>query len=67
MSASITFILSLGWAAFSAATVGLLIGGVAAAPLAASVARRTRPKLLLVMVGAVLTLTSFYGIVRALS
>lgn len=66
VSASATFILSLGWAAFSAATLGLLIGGVAAAPLAAIVARRTRPKILLLMVGAVLTLTSVYGIVRAL-
>jgi len=67
LSASITFILSLGIQAFSAATLGLLIGGVAAAPVAAVVARRTRPKFLLVMVGIVLTITSLYGIYRALS
>ncbi len=66
MSASVTFIASLGWQAFSTATLGLLIGGVAAAPVAAVVARRAKPKLLLVMVGIVLTLTSLYGIVRAL-
>ena len=67
MSASLTFLLSMGFAAFSAATVGLLIGGVAAAPLAAIVARRARPKLLLVMVGIVLSLTSAYGIFRAIA
>jgi uncharacterized membrane protein YfcA len=67
ISASITFIISLGLQSFSAATLGLLIGGVGAAPIAAAVARRTRAKLLLVLVGAVLTLTSLYGIYRALS
>ena len=67
LSASITFILALGLQAFSAATIGLLIGGVAAAPIAAIVARRTRPKLLLVLVGIVLSLTSLYGVYRALS
>jgi uncharacterized membrane protein YfcA len=66
-SASITFIVSLGWQAFSGATLGLLIGGVAAAPIAAAVARRTRPKLLLVMVGIILTITSLYGVYRAIS
>lgn len=65
-TASITFFLSLGWQAFTAATVGLLIGGVVAAPIAAAVARRARAKLLLVMVGIVLTITSLYGVYRAL-
>jgi len=67
LSASITFIVSLGFQAFSAATLGLLIGGVAAAPIAAAVARRVRPKLLLVLVGIVLTATSLYGVYRALA
>ena len=67
LSASITFIVSLGFQAFSAATLGLLIGGVAAAPIAAAVARRVRPKLLLVLVGIVLTATSLYGLYRALA
>jgi uncharacterized membrane protein YfcA len=66
LPASIAFVATLGLQAFSAATVGLLIGGVAAAPIAAFVARRVRPKLLLVMVGGVLTLTSLYGIYHAL-
>ena len=67
VSASVTFILSLGIQAFTTATLGLLIGGVAAAPIAAMVARRARAKLLLVMVGIVLSLTSLYGIYRAIS
>jgi uncharacterized membrane protein YfcA len=66
LTASIAFVATLGLQAFSAATVGLLIGGVAAPPIAAFVARRVRPKLLLVMVGSVLTLTSLYGIYHAL-
>jgi uncharacterized membrane protein YfcA len=67
VSASITFLLALGLQAFSAATVGLLIGGVIAAPVAAVVARRARPRLLLVLVGMVLTITSIYGVYRALA
>lgn len=67
LSASATFIAALGWQAFSTGTVGLLIGGVAAAPFAAVVARHTKPKILLVMVGVVLTLTSAYGVYRALA
>jgi uncharacterized membrane protein YfcA len=66
LSASITFIFSLGLQTFSAATLGLLIGGVIAAPMAAVVARRARPKLMLVLVGCVLTITSLYGVYRAI-
>ena len=65
VSISATFIASLGWAAFTAATLGLLIGGVAAAPLGAFVAKKAAPKLLLVLVGSLLALTSLYGIYRA--
>ena len=64
---SATFIATLGWAAFTVATVGLLIGGVMAAPLGAFAAKKVSSKLLLVMVGIVLTVTSLYGIYRALS
>jgi uncharacterized membrane protein YfcA len=66
LTASIAFVASLGVQAFSAATLGLLIGGVAAAPIAALVARRVRPRLLLVMVGVTLALTSLYGVYHAL-
>jgi hypothetical protein len=63
---SATFIASLGWAAFTAATVGLLIGGIAAAPIGGVVASRVNPRPMLVLVGVVLILTSLYGVVRAL-
>ena len=64
---SATFIAALGWAAFTVATTGLLIGGVLAAPLGAFVAKRVEPDLLLTFVGAVVTLTSLYGVWRALT
>lgn len=63
---SATFIATLGWAAFTVATIGLLIGGVIAAPFGAFAAKRAPAKLLLVVVGAVLTATSLFGIYRAL-
>lgn len=62
---SVTFIITLGLEAFTVATVGLLIGGVAAAPLGALLVKRVRPQLLLGLVGAVLTLTSAYSLYRA--
>jgi uncharacterized membrane protein YfcA len=64
---SATFILALGWEAFTRATVGLLIGGVVAAPIGAYVAKRVAADLLLTMVGTVIVLTSLYGLYRALS
>ncbi len=64
---SATFIAALGWEAFTVATVGLLIGGVVAAPLGALVAKRVAADLLLTLVGVVLTATSLYGVWRALS
>ena len=63
---SATFIASLGWAAFTVATIGLLIGGIAAAPIGGFVASRVNPKPMLVLVGAVLVVTSLYGVYRAL-
>jgi uncharacterized membrane protein YfcA len=64
---SVTFIATLGWEAFTIATVGLLIGGVIAAPLGARVAARVNPKVLLTAVGVLLVVTSLYGIYRALA
>ena len=64
---SATFIAALGWEAFTVATVGLLIGGVVAAPLGALVAKRVKADFLLTMVGVVLTVTSLYGVYRALA
>ncbi len=67
LSISITFILSLGWEAFTAAVIGLLIGGVIAAPFGAVVAKRVSAKTLLTMVGVVLTVTSAYAIYQAVT
>jgi hypothetical protein len=64
---SATFIVSLGWSAFTEATLGLLVGGVLASPFGALVAKRIPTKPLMLMVGTVLTLTSAYGIYSALT
>jgi hypothetical protein len=64
---SATFIAALGWEAFTIATVGLLVGGVLAAPFGAMVAKRVNPDTLLTFVGALVTLTSLYGLYRVLS
>jgi uncharacterized membrane protein YfcA len=66
MTISATFILTLGWATFTLQVVGLLIGGILAAPLGGYIAKRVPAHGLLIMVGVVLTLTSAYGIWRAL-
>ena len=66
LTVSITFLATLGVAAFTTATLGLLIGGVIAAPFAAWAAKRAQPKFLLVLVGTLLAVTSVIGIYRAL-
>ena len=63
---SATFIAHLGWEAFTHATVGLLIGGVLAAPLGALLAKRIEAKTLMLFVGIVLIATSAYNLVIAL-
>lgn len=65
LSISITFIASLGFAAFTLVTVGLIIGGVIAAPLGAVLASRVNPRVLLLAVAVVLIATSIYSIARA--
>lgn len=64
---SATFLATLGWQAFTTATVGLLIGGVLAAPFGALIAKRVNPDTLLTFVGALLTAVSVYGLYRALT
>jgi uncharacterized membrane protein YfcA len=66
LTISITFVTQLGWAAFTMATVGLLIGGVIAAPIGAVLAKRVPPQRLLLLVGTILTLTSLFGLYHAL-
>ena len=62
---SATFIAALGIEAFTLATTGLLIGGVAGAPLGALLVKRVSSEWLLIFVGVVLSLTSIYGVARA--
>lgn len=62
VSISATFIYHLGLADLAGATLGLLLGGVIAAPFAAVAAKHFSPKLMLIMVGVALTATSAYGI-----
>jgi len=64
---SATFIATLGWQVFTVATIGLLIGGTCAAPFGAWIAKRVNADTLLTFVGALLSLTSFYGLYRALA
>lgn len=64
---SATFIAALGWKAFTVYTLGLLIGGVFAAPFGAWIAKRVNPDTLLTFVGALVTLTSLYGLYRVFS
>lgn len=67
LSISITFLLHLGWETFTTATLGLLIGGVIAAPFGAMIARHVPAKPLMIMVGFILTLTAGYGVARSLA
>jgi hypothetical protein len=64
---SLTFLVTLGFSSFGKEVVGLLIGGIAAAPLGGLIVKKLPSHRLLLMVGVVLTLTSLYGIYRALS
>ena len=61
------FFLSLGLEQFGKEAVGLLIGGVAAAPLGGYVAKRVNGRLMIMLVGIVLTATSAYGLYRVLA
>ncbi len=63
---SATFIATIGFAAFTIATLGILIGGLIAAPFGAVLAKRVPARLLMMMVGTMLTLTSGYTIWNAL-
>ncbi|HEX7852588.1 MAG TPA: sulfite exporter TauE/SafE family protein [Sphingobium sp.] len=66
MAISITFLIHLGWEALTISTLGLLIGGVVAAPIGAVLTRHINAKLLLRAVGVVLITTSTFGISKAL-
>ena len=61
------FIWNLGIADLAGATLGLLIGGLLAAPLGAWAAKHFPAKQMLILVGFVLTATSAYGVWSAWS
>ena len=65
ITVSVAFIVNLGFADIAGPTLGLLIGGLAAAPLGAWAAKHFPPKQLLILVGTVLTITSAYGVWKA--
>lgn len=67
LTVSAAFIWNLGLADVAGATLGLVIGGLLAAPLGAWAAKHFNPKTMLVLVGIVLTVTSAYGVYRAWS
>ena len=65
LSISITFLYTLGPAAFTLITGGLIVGGVIAAPFGAVLASRVQPRVLLIAVALVLIATSAYSIWKA--
>ena len=65
ITVSAAFIYHLGIADVAGATLGLLIGGIMAAPLGAWAAKHFPAKQMLILVGIVLTLTSAYEVYRA--
>lgn len=67
VSISAAFIANIGFEAFTLATVGLLIGGLLAAPFGAVLARRIPARTLMTMVGVVLTLTSLFSLYKSLT
>ena len=65
VTVSAAFIYHLGLADVAGATLGLLIGGLLAAPIGAWAAKHFPAKTMLILVGVVLTLTSSYGMWKA--
>jgi uncharacterized protein len=67
LTISAAFIYHLGVADVAGATLGILIGGVIAAPFGAIIAKYLPAKTMLILVGVVLTLTSSYALWRAVN
>jgi hypothetical protein len=63
LSAAITFIITLGPEAFTLATLGLLAGGILAAPLGALLARRIPADTLMQLVGIILVASCAVGLI----
>lgn len=64
---SATFIATMGFAAFTSQTVGILIGGLVAAPFGGIFAKRVPTRPLMAMIGTLLTVTSAYSVCAALA
>jgi uncharacterized membrane protein YfcA len=65
LAISVTFLLSIGLEHWKI-TLGLLVGGVIAAPVAALMVRHVRERLVLFAVGALVMSISTFQIIRAL-
>ena len=65
LSISVAFIATIGLAAFTFVTIGLIIGGVIAAPFGALLVKRVSPRTLLLAVACVLIATSGFSVWRA--
>lgn len=66
LTISATFLYTLGADAFTKAAIGLIIGGLLAAPIGAMLVKRVSAKWLLGLVGGVLLVTSAFNLARAL-
>lgn len=67
VAASFTFIATIGFSAFSIAVVGLIIGGLLAAPLGAMLVKKISAPKLLFAVSVLIIATSSFGLYRALA
>jgi len=63
---SATFIATMGFKAFTLQTLGILIGGLVAAPFGGYLAKQVPARKLMALVGVLLTVTSAYTIYKAL-
>jgi uncharacterized protein len=64
VAVSITYLLSLGIKDLTAPVVGLLLGGVAAAPLASWITKHVPARRMMVLVGILLTTISLFGLAK---
>ena len=63
---SATFLFALGAEAFTKAAIGLIAGGLIAAPIGALLVKRISPKWLLGLVGIVVLATSAFNVIKSL-
>lgn len=64
---SAAFIWQIGLADLAGATLGLIIGGIFAAPFGAYAARHIPAKVMFILVGVILTITGLYGVWTSLA